>query len=203
MKISALFFCLLAATAGLIPAQVVSVGVKGGFPMLDAATSHDESPPYMVGADVEFHLPSDWAVEADAFYRRVGSSALTSVPAANLIIPTDRIRGNSWQFPAILKHYFAEREHKIQPFVGLGFDFRTTHYATYGNGTALVGSTVVSFPNRYTYVAETGVGALASVGVRMHAGRFGVIPEVRYVRWNFTDGVLKKDEADFILGLNF
>ena len=203
MKILALSLCLLATTAELVPAQVVSFGVKGGFPMLNAAATDDESPPYMVGASVEFRLPANWALETDAFYRRVGDSAPTLFTANGLTIPTDRIRGNSWQFPAILKHYFGDRERKIQPFLGAGFDFRATHYVVEGTGVAYAAGTTVSYPSRYTFLAETGIGPAFSVGVRMHAGRFAVIPEVRYVRWGFSDGILKNDEADFILGLNF
>jgi hypothetical protein len=205
MKISALFFCLLAATAEVMPAQVVSFGVKGGIPMLDGATSADESTRYLVGVSAEFRLPSNWAVETDALYRRVGSSRLNTFPPAYFVTTpiVTRERGNSWQFPAVLKHYFAERENKFQPFLGIGFDARTTNYIVEGTEVTGSGAAAALAPYRYTFRAETGVGTIAAAGVRMHVRRFAVIPEVRYIRWNFTDGLLKNDEADFILGISF
>ena len=155
------------------------------------------------------------AIEADALYRRVGTTQYPPETIAtavsilglgtspvNFSLPLNRFRGNSWQFPVLGKFYFHIRSW-WQPFAGAGYTFRTTSYTV--NETLLnISSTGILTTSAATfkYTSDTGVGAAFAAGVRAHFGRFAVLPEFRYTRWGSSDG-LNKNEANFLLGVSY
>lgn len=187
-------------------AQAVSVGVKGGIPLIEATGSNEESRPYIAGASLEIRLPAGFAIEADALYRRIGNtnifrSSLDGV--TNSII--SRQRGNSWEFPVLGKYYFRSRESKWQPFAASGYAFRGTQVRSDSSVTTTdaSGATHTS-SSHYDFGLGLGVGAIFAGGVRFHAGRFAFLPELRYTRWGGSDGNLtRKNEAGVLLGINF
>src|SRR4051794_27101617 len=65
---------LVASVSPFASAQLLSVGALGGVPVSDSKDKN-ESPPYVVGGSVEVRLPAGFALEADALYRRLGTSS--------------------------------------------------------------------------------------------------------------------------------
>jgi hypothetical protein len=55
-----------------------------------------------------------------------------------------------------------------------------------------------------SYRTSTNVGAVAAAGVRLHAGRFAVLPEFRFTRWGGVGGIsTPRNESAFLLGIQF
>jgi hypothetical protein len=215
-------FLVVAAGVRSAAGQALSVGVKGGIPLVDRMSSNDESRPYLVGPSVEIRLPAGLAVEADALYQRIGntasfgfgSTAILVGSGNNLVSPISlvspipqfisRQRGNSWEFPLLGKYYFRPRTSEWQPFVATGYAFRTVgfHDATTETNVDINGALhTLSFKNDYR--SSLGVGAVFAAGVRFHTGRFSILPEVRYTRWGSSDNQLRKNEAGLMLGVSF
>jgi hypothetical protein len=166
-----------------------------------------ESRRYTIGPSIEFRLPANFAVEASALYQRVGSSvALFYSPVIissgpNLVQLTTiayRQRTNSWRFPILGKYYFRDRGSRWQPYLGTGYAFEAgwshTDYSTTTDGVL----TKSSFDGR----GQVNVGAVAAAGVRIHAGRFAVLPELRYTRWA-PGASTRRNEGLFLLGIQF
>jgi len=213
VKFHLLIFGIL--TAVTVHAQIVSVGVKGGVPALDSTTTRDESKRYVVGPTVELRLPANFAIETDALYQRLGSSTNLLFPiTANGTPPagasptgsfpsTLRQRGNSWEFPLLVKYYTPYVKH-LHPFVSGGFSFRTI-------GVEGQGINILTFANNATqtvafernFRTNLAVGAVAAVGLRYKIGRFSVLPEFRYTRYGSDDRFASKNAATFLIGLSF
>jgi hypothetical protein len=210
-------FLFIASVAPSASAQALSVGVLGGIPLSNTSAGHDESPRYQVGASFEVGLPAGFALEADALYRRLGSSSGYSLlTGTNLVITpvisttpfllnfNSRQRGNAWSFPLLGKYYFHTPTASWRPFVGTGFAFRTidrhdsgSQIYTDANGALQT----AAFKNNYRSPLE--VGAVIAAGMRLKAGRFAVLPQVRYTRWGGADSFASRNETTLMLGLSF
>jgi hypothetical protein len=197
----------------LLSAQLVSVGVMGGIPLNDPTSSggatKDESPRYVVGASVELKLPANFAIEADALYRRIGNTlSFSSLPAFTIFPGTtgyiNRERGNSWEFPLLGKYYFHEHESGWRPFVGTGFAFRTTQFDNTTTQTT-IDTTGLSTTSTFagSFRSNLDVGATVAAGIRLHKGRIALTPEFRYTRWGAADNQLARNDSRFLLGLSF
>lgn len=174
MRTIALFLCL---TAGPACGQWFALGVKGGLRASDdmgkTFFSETESKRYVVGPTVEIGLPGRWRVEVDALYHRFGyrtdqGSVFGSSSA--------RDRGNSWEFPILLKCHLPARL-----FVSGGYAPRILS----GKETAHNDSTIPFFGTRtfgsdFSYVSH---GAVAGAGMEFGRGRLRFSPEFRYTRW--------------------
>src|SRR5215472_10212642 len=212
-----LFAFVAIATNQVASAQLVSFGAKAGVPFLDATQGGDESRPYIVGPSVEFRLPAGFAIEMDALYRRIGDTtrfglfgsfigpgpSFSPLPAVNSFI--DRQRGNYWEFPVLGKYSFRPRTTTWQPFFGTGWALRTVGF------TDAISETVVdangnSHSNSFRdhFRSDVGAGAVFAAGVRFHAGRIAVIPEIRYTYWGSSaSSGLRKNEGGVFLGISF
>jgi hypothetical protein len=210
----AISLALIALTGRHALAQAVSVGALGGVPFTNTTSGHEESPRYVVGASVELKLPAGLAVEADALYRRFGSSSGFSFPtASNHGVTTgtpfvtsffNRQRGNAWEFPLLGKYYLRPRSSSWQPFAGTGFAFRTI--ARHDSGVQTIVDTsgmpqTFAFRSNFTMPLE--VGAVAAAGVRFHAGRVAILPQARYTRWGGAENFANRNEVDLLLGVTF
>jgi hypothetical protein len=207
-------FLFIASVAPRASAQAVSVGVLGGVPLSNTSGGHDESPRYQVGASVEVSLPAGFALEADALYRRLGTSTGYSIlSGTNLLLPpgtpvllnlANRQRGNAWSFPLLGKYHFHTRTSSWQPFVGTGFAFRTTDRHDSGTQIYVDANNVLqtsSFKHDYRSALE--VGAVVAAGMRLKAGHFSVLPQVRYTRWGGSDNFASRNETALMLGVSF
>lgn len=203
---------LFAAIAGgrFASAQAVSVGVKGGVPLLDGTTFHDESRPYIVGPMIEVRLPADFAIEVDALYRRIGSSYgfsgnIVTGTGLTLIAPySGRQRGNAWEFPFLGKYYFHQEVKGGRVFVGTGWALRTIDFRSVVSQSGVDSSGrafTQTFKNHDR--SDVQVGAVVAAGFRFQAGRFALAPEARYTRWGNSTGSSSKNEASLLLGISF
>jgi hypothetical protein len=217
MKKQGMFFLLFLNVTLPGFSQTVSFGVKGGLELTRQTFPPEESRPYIVGPSVEVALPAGFAIEVDALYHRVGNSASFNTPPAviasgsgllqnpSLVSFANRLRGNAWEFPFIGKYYFRPRNTGWQPYLGTGWALRTVGVRADGNETVLDANGAlnsISYHNHFR--SPLGVGATFAAGVRIHAaGRFAVVPEVRYTHWGNSDNLNVKNEAVFSLGLTF
>jgi hypothetical protein len=198
---------------GRASAQLVSVGVKGGVSITEPGRYNDESRRYIVGPSVEFRLPFRFAAEIDALYTRTGDSFrylyFYPDPAGMAGTTTDirvRTRGNSWEFPVLGKYYFTSRQHAIQPFVGTGYTLSTTWVRNDVQTSVLSLSPIATTqPTLASNSRRTpfDVGAVVAAGVRVKAGRFSVLPELRYTHWGPAATAVRKNQAKFLLGISF
>jgi hypothetical protein len=212
-----LFPIVAITTIQVASAQLVSFGAKAGVPFLDATQGSEESPHYIVGPSVEFRLPAGFVVEVDALYRRIGDTARFGIfgtfigPGPSLVqLATqdsfiDRQRGNYWEFPVLGKYYFRPKTTAWQPFVGTGWALRTVGFTEAISETMIDAngnSHLNSFHNKFR--SDVGAGAVFAAGVRFHAGRVAVIPEIRYTYWGSSaSSGLRKNEGGAFLGFSF
>jgi hypothetical protein len=197
---------LVGTAAPFASAQLLSVGALGGVPVSDTKGS-DESKPYVVGGSAEVRLPAGFALEADALYRRLGNttSFLFSSGTGGNVNYIFRERGNSWEFPLLGKYYF-RRTSAWQPFAGTGFSFRTVERHDANNSSILAGTslaTLGTLPANSNYRDSLNAGAIVAAGVRFHAGRLALLPQVRYTRWGGESNLSSKNEVNFLLGVAF
>jgi hypothetical protein len=168
-----LFLVLL---AGVLPAQPFTLGVKGGVRLttdLDNYDATSESKRYVVGPMVTAGLPLGFRLEVDALYRQVGYR--TSFGSVFGYF-TERDRGNSWEFPIILRHSLIRGL-----YAGAGYVPRTI------NGTAHVNQ-VDLFPASFQVLDRPGGwdvthGVIGTAGIEKRAGPLRIAPEVRYTFW--------------------
>ncbi len=215
MKKLSISFLAMVIGAGFVSAQTVSVGVKGGVALIDQAGNSDESRPYIVGPSIEVHLFGGFAVEADALYQRLGASSIfsafsllagspISLAGAPISYEAARQRGNAWEFPLLGKYYFRARTSAWRPYLATGYNFRTIGVHTTATGIVTDQNGVShAFSFRESFRSDLGIGATFAAGVRLRAGRIAVLPEVRYTRWGSSDNLTRKNEAAFLLGINF
>jgi len=190
--------------------QLLSIGALGGVALTDqTSVQPNESKRYLVGLSVEFALPANFAVEADAIYQRLGVSNFfpASIPASvgtSQSLSFDlRQRGNAWEFPLLGKYYFRPRGAAWRPFVGTGFAFRTvgTHFTGSEVTIDSTGATHIFSLNNNT--RSLNAGATVAAGVRIHAGPLAVLPQFRYTYWGGMDNLTRHSEAAFLVGLTF
>ncbi len=214
MRLTLVLFALF--TAAIAQAQLVSVGVKGGVSTLNPTNANDESKRYLVGPSVEVSLPANFAIEVDALYQRLGTDYSYLAPFAfstGVVQPgaipitgyplTLRQRGNSWEFPLLMKYYIRPVHH-LRPFFSGGFSFRTI-------GQESSGVQILTYSNNATQTVpfktelrtNLAVGAVGVVGLRYKVGRFSILPEFRYTRYGSDDRFANKNSANFILGISF
>jgi hypothetical protein len=160
--------------------QRLALGVKGGVRATDdflSGSATSESKRYVVGPMVEIVLPHRLGLEVNALYRRFGyRSGGQGSPFADF---TERNRGNSWEFPMLLKYRFAGRL-----YAAGGYAPRTIN----GSGRAdivetniLAGSPrLITLRSDFDYVSH---GAVVGAGVELGSERVRFSPEFRYTRW--------------------
>ena len=183
MRTLATFFII----SGLLAAQPISFGVKGGGVLTDTAERLDRSDRYVVGGLVEVKLPARFAIEGDALYSRFGSALSASALAA-------RTGGNTWEFPVLGKYYFSRRSAPVSPFVSAGVGIRKTWF----DSTPSL-SRILAFNSN-----DPAIGAVVGGGVGLRLWKLKFAPEVRYTRWggnNFP--ATNPNELQVLLGIGF
>jgi hypothetical protein len=191
---------------GALSAQAVSVGVLGGVPFTDPTGSGDVSKHFTIGPSLEFRLPANFAIEADALYRRIGEDTQFSLLSGSAITTSlmNRQRGNTWQFPILGKYYFGQQASRWRPFVGTGYSFRIANPHVDSVTTITDPSGTRTSYSEYHEGNGLGIGATAAAGVRFQTGRFAVSPQFRYTRWSdHSNNLGGRNDAAFLLGLSF
>lgn len=193
---------LIAISGPAALGQAVSFGLTGGAPLLDQALQTDESRRYMVGPSIELRLPARFALEVDALYQRVGNTTALAESAGVIFVDyTDRLRGNSWEFPVLGKYYFHTHA-PWQPFVGAGWAARWTSRQEDISELTNSSGTLQPLAFHYSGWRATG-GAVAAAGIRLHTGRVAWLPQFRYTRWGDSGILTRPNEASFLLGIRF
>jgi len=214
--------------------QVLTFGVKGGIPLTAAySATRDFSATtrrYLVGPTVEFRLPQRFAFELDALYQRIGySKASVLLPAPGspfatselYLVDSLRVRGNSWQFPFLVKYHF--KEEGAQPFVDAGPVYRYHSETTIrvrnvsvpvSGPPTIYSSEGTGVPSSFSIGKQNSAGIALGAGFTVKGFRMRVSPEIRYTRWftqpfatvatAFNGAVHSADnQADVILGITF
>ena len=168
--------CLVAAAPAF--GQRLALGVKGGVRATDdflSGSATSESKRYVVGPMVEVLLPYRLGVEVNALYRRFGYRTGRSDIFGSF---AERHRGNSWEFPMLLKYRFAGRL-----YASGGYAPRTIN----GSGRTdiveldFAGNPRLStFRSDFDYVSH---GAVVGAGIELGSERVRFSPEFRYTRW--------------------
>ena len=199
------------AVRGVLFAQSLSIGVKGGVrasdDFQDAATS--ESRRYVAGPSATVALPMGFAIEFDALYRRQGYSTAGGNVFYNSSI---READNVWEFPLLARYRIPLRG--IRPFAEAGWAPRITYGAEDVSGCSL--------NSQMTYTCSSGRsnthwplthGVIAGGGLEFATGRAVFAPEVRFTHWNqqtiygyFGDGPSygsSQNQLDVFLGISW
>jgi hypothetical protein len=192
--------------------QSLSIGVKGGFratdDIADAATS--ESKRYIAGPMVELGLPLGLGVEFNALYRREGYRSSFGNFAGSIF---SRERGNSWEFPILVKYKLPIPI--ARPFVEVGYAPRVINGSVDSNGVTvnlLTGAQTFQRSHMNTNW-DSSQGIVAGGGIQLGLGRLLVSPEVRYTHWNnsaihvyYSNGVAfqsTQDQVDLLVGIGW
>jgi hypothetical protein len=201
-------------SANAAAAQHLTLGVKGGVPLLDAFEKSGVIPRssytfdtkrYTVGPTGSFSLPLNLDFQVDALYTRLDyNSTIMGVDT----FTRSATRANSWQFPFLVKKQFGESV--TAPFGDIGYVLRPV------SGTSNIVNTV--FPS---HITETTIAPAELVhiwtsgfaiggGVAFRSGPLRFSPEIRYTRWaetNFraANGTFQTNlnQVDFLLGIEW
>jgi opacity protein-like surface antigen len=208
-------FALACLCLGMLEAQPVSIGVKGGVPITDAfETFHGNdafyftnTKRYVVGPTVQVNLPLRFSVEVDALYRRLGFEYLQTSPGS----VRAAVVANSWEFPLLIK--FDILPGPVRPFVDTGASFRNISGIDSVRHTVNAAGQVIdtSLSNAPEFNKRNDVGFVFGGGVEFKLGWLRISPEFRYTRWgseNFRDPInsflrTNRNQGDFIIGLTF
>jgi hypothetical protein len=211
---TALLISVLAHSTGpsAETAQRLSIGVTGGVPITSQSPQADDSKRFTVGPSIELRLPANFAVEVDALYQRIGSLAIYNYPVvipggeATATVPINyRLRANYWQFPVLGKYYFRSRREGWRPYLATGYVFgdNWVHVETNVAPTDSAGNPSQVPSGSSKYRTPWNVGAVFGAGVQFQKGRISFLPGVRYTRWGDYSLSGRKNEAAFLLGIQF
>jgi hypothetical protein len=145
----------------LAPAQVVSVGIKGGMPLTDALPTYGvdygnatytnmvDTGRWTVGPTIEFRLNKRLSIEVDALYR--GYRQLSSFVSGEFTIPggasgaggatypatyiSSLSKTKAWDVPLLLKYRFGTGRYR--PFVDAGAIYSHTSTDTLASNSCL------------------------------------------------------------------
>lgn len=146
-------------------AQPISFGIRGGVPAngafihsigVDVSTDAG-SKNYLIGPEVEVHLPLGFSVEADGLYHPL--SLTQNVFAGQGF--HNSYNYHSWEFPVLAKYRFLHTP-IIKPLIEAGPTFRATSQSL----------------NEFSKA-----GFVVGGGVEIKMGHLRIEPDVRYIRW--------------------
>ena len=111
----------LVLLAGVLPAQNISVGFRGGVPFTDAFKTVESAanlsivrnrPSHWIfGPTLEIRLPAGFGVTFDALYNRLGFETAGQTQSGGL-----------WEFPAMLRYRIGPQP-LVKPFLAAGGSF--------------------------------------------------------------------------------
>lgn len=203
--------------------QGFDAGVKVGVPFTQyfdtgssgsvhgGATYSSGTRRYTFGLSGEWRLTQAFGLEVDAMYHRLGyTGTSTYVGASSYTESVLHVSGNSWDFPLLAKYLFGR---VIRPYAAGGGTLRYIGPVR-GQGK----QTSFSFASATTAISTGSPtdldkrvypGVTAAGGVEFGAGRFSILPELRYTHWTANisgpGGVLRlaPSQVEFLLGADF
>ena len=151
---------------------------------------------YTLGPSIEIGLPFRFRIEADVLYRRF--SRTESFESIGRI---DRLSGNDWQFPLLLK--FQDSRGRLKPFVSAGAALRHVWGLQGSTESFSLRPVIPPSVSRYPVSAEKNIqaGLVFAGGVRYRMGLIAVLPEIRYTRWTSISLQPGRHQLEFLLGL--
>jgi hypothetical protein len=208
------YFLILFLTCCACVGQSVTIGVLGGGRLTSDITSDllpaatPESKRYVVGPSVELSLPWNFAIEADALYRRQGYQAFVNLgsPQQNTIT-NERERANSWEFPILLKYKLPAPV--IKPFIEAGVAPRRVTGTVTDSIEAFSPVTNPSTNLGSANFARSDAGIVVGGGVQISLGRLRISPEARYTHWSsaFANGLVgvstSQQQVDLAVGVGW
>jgi hypothetical protein len=196
-----LFLIALAA-----PAQVISVGITGGVPLLPARSGYSSSyaNPYLdtgrwtVGPTIDFHIVSGLSFEAGMLlrgYRIVGSYVISPVNSLPQL-STYREDARDFDFPLMLKYRFLSGPRR--PFVKAGYvlthesydDFLSSAYILSGTGDVTLPGPPAGGTLHLSQVLQ---GGAAGIGEEFRFHKLRIAPEVRFTYLSYGSGSPQKE----------
>ena len=208
------------------PARKLLLGFKAGVPLteyfqLGSASTQNGTVEYSAatrrytfGAAAEWRPSSPLGLELGVMYKRTGYVGIvTSFNQAVVITDSIDTKGDSWEFPVLLKYRFTRTWH---PFLSAGATLRliapirgvgehTVQNLATGEATKVpVETTQPGDLNRRLYPGIVGAG-----GLEFTAGRARLLPEFRYTRWTANINPsgsplrLNPNQAEILLGFLF
>jgi hypothetical protein len=179
-------------------AQPLSFGLKAGATLtgdLDSYWAQSESKRVTFGPAVVVGLPRGFSVEIDALYQRVGYRVDRNF--FDLSISYSRAKGNSWEFPILLRKTLGRGL-----YAGVGFVPRTINgdqQTTLVQATTLEHNAYQITHSQYPGEWRSEVGVAGVAGYQKRVGRRHIGPEVRYTWWTRSSLNVSGSQGFFIL----
>lgn len=191
-----LCFSLFAVCSVANAASPLSIGIKGGVALTDAYSddtytltnvtyrNYSDTKDFIIGGFAELRLPFGIGAEADALYRPLHYTTVTST----LLSSTASGYNSTWEFPIVAKYRLPFPI--VKPYVEAGPSFRST-------------------TNNTRYLSNHGFALGAGVEVKAILVR--ISPEIRFTRWG-SDGTptagsapaySNPNQVEFLVGLSF
>lgn len=176
------FFLLLALA---LPGYSQTYGLKFGYPTSSVFQGTGADPliaysfhaqPLKGGLTAEIAIPAGLLLEIDLLYSRLSYAATDASTDPAVHVATT---ANSWDIPLLVKKEFTR--FRIKPFVDGGLDFRAVNVDTAVNGsdTNANGGKIRTLE----FVHQVSPGVAAGAGIDIKFGRFHLLPEFRYARF--------------------
>jgi hypothetical protein len=204
---------ILVAFASCLPAQRISVAVKGGLPLTAVADTAQEAgrfggqssfqlKRYTFGPSVEVGLPLGFRAEVDALYKHARQDRFAG-PAPGAVLTQEGRRMDIWEFPLLLKRPFGIR--RVQPYAVAGAALR--RIAEFEVDRISI-PTFPGFPStreQFTTPSHEGVraGIVAGGGLTWKLGPMRLEPELRYTHWTAKRWMATTEQVEFLLGVRF
>ena len=177
-------------------AQLLSFGLKSGFPLNDAysqpsnlsgiSAASTNTHRYVFGPALELHLPARFSVEASVLYRSSEYSYTKAI--LNGLVHSQNTVYNL-EVPIVIKRELLSGP--VRPFVDAGISFRHLFLSNQGISTS-----------------PDSRGGVIGAGLLFKAGPIRIAPELRYTRWGSSPIAAPtfesvRNQSDFLIAIKF
>jgi hypothetical protein len=168
--------------------QLLSYGIKGGLPLTDFIDTvsgpqgnvSSITNRYIVGPEVELHLPFGIGFEADALYRHFSYRSVSNLVDA---VSTLTTTSGNWEFPILLRKGFSYGP--FHPFAVAGVSFDKIAGISQTVETLALPSHLTSSASGSAAQLKNGFTAGATIGggIDLKLLVVRISPEIRFTRW--------------------